>query len=70
VFQIDAIVKEIQPKLLELKGRQRFQVTERRQKDLRWNFILPVKNKIDLIVIGSHGVSGLEEILVGSNTEK
>jgi nucleotide-binding universal stress UspA family protein len=28
------------------------------------------KNKIDLIVMGSHGSSGLEEILVGSNTEK
>jgi nucleotide-binding universal stress UspA family protein len=28
------------------------------------------KNEIDLIVMGSHGVSGIEEILVGSNTEK
>ncbi len=28
------------------------------------------KNNIDLIVMGSHGVSGIEEILVGSNTEK
>jgi nucleotide-binding universal stress UspA family protein len=28
------------------------------------------KNKIDLIVMGSHGVSGIEEILIGSNTEK
>jgi nucleotide-binding universal stress UspA family protein len=27
-------------------------------------------NKIDLIVMGSHGVSGIEEILIGSNTEK
>ncbi|MEC5164337.1 nucleotide-binding universal stress UspA family protein [Flavobacterium sp. PL11] len=29
-----------------------------------------VKNNIDLIVMGSHGTSGFEEILVGSNAEK
>lgn len=29
-----------------------------------------VKNNIDLIVMGSKGTSGLEEMLVGSNTEK
>jgi nucleotide-binding universal stress UspA family protein len=28
------------------------------------------KNEIDLIVMGSHGVSGIEEVLIGSNTEK
>jgi nucleotide-binding universal stress UspA family protein len=28
------------------------------------------KNNIDLIVMGSHGVSGIEEMLVGSNTER
>jgi nucleotide-binding universal stress UspA family protein len=28
------------------------------------------KNKIDLIVMGSNGTSGIEEILIGSNTEK
>lgn len=28
------------------------------------------KNEVDLIVMGSRGTSGLEEILVGSNTEK
>ncbi len=28
------------------------------------------KNKIDLTIMGSHGISGIEEILVGSNTEK
>lgn len=27
-------------------------------------------NNIDLIVMGSHGVSGIDEILMGSNTEK
>jgi nucleotide-binding universal stress UspA family protein len=27
-------------------------------------------NSVDLIVMGSHGVSGIEEILIGSNTEK
>ena len=28
------------------------------------------KNEIDLIVMGSHGVSGLKEMFIGSNTEK
>jgi len=28
------------------------------------------KNNIDLIVMGSHGVSGLKEMFIGSNTEK
>lgn len=29
-----------------------------------------LKNKVDLIIMGSKGTSGLEELLVGSNTEK
>jgi len=29
-----------------------------------------VKNKIDLVVMGSHGTSGMDEFFVGSNTEK
>lgn len=29
-----------------------------------------IKNNVDLIVMGSKGTSGLEELLVGSNTEK
>lgn len=28
------------------------------------------RNEIDLIIMGSHGVTGLDEILIGSNTEK
>ncbi|WP_317171458.1 universal stress protein [Tamlana sp. I1] len=28
------------------------------------------KNNIDLIIMGSNGTSGIEEILIGSNTEK
>ena len=28
------------------------------------------KNGVDLIVMGSHGVSGFEEMFIGSNTEK
>ena len=28
------------------------------------------KNNIDLIVMGSHGASGFQEMLIGSNTEK
>jgi nucleotide-binding universal stress UspA family protein len=29
-----------------------------------------IKNKVDLIVMGSHGTSGFEELMVGSNAEK
>jgi hypothetical protein len=28
------------------------------------------RKKKNLIVMGSHGVSGIEEVLIGSNTEK
>jgi len=28
------------------------------------------ENEIDLIIMGSHGVSGIQEVLIGSNTEK
>lgn len=40
------------------------------------NYLLPAiriftdENKIDLIVMGTHGVSGMEEFFIGSNTEK
>jgi hypothetical protein len=33
------------------------------------DFVYIKENKTDLIVMGSHGISGIEEIL-GSNTEK
>ncbi len=29
-----------------------------------------IKNKIDLVVMGTHGASGLKEFFIGSNTEK
>lgn len=52
-----------------LKG---IQVTETVQFEKAFDGILACskKNEIDLIVMGSHGSSGLEEIIVGSNTEK
>src|SRR5690606_34977233 len=28
------------------------------------------KNKVDLIIMGSHGASGFKEMFIGSNTEK
>ncbi len=39
------------------------------------NFLKKIKhaieeNKIDLVVMGSHGVSGIEELFIGSNTQK
>lgn len=33
-------------------------------------FAFTKKNKVDLIIMGSHGHSALDEILIGSNTEK
>ena len=37
-----------------------------------WNEVNDVANEVDanLIVMGSHGASGIKEVLVGSNTEK
>jgi nucleotide-binding universal stress UspA family protein len=32
--------------------------------------ILSFNKKCDLIVMGSHGTSGIEEMVIGSNTEK
>ncbi|WP_367772201.1 universal stress protein [Flavobacterium sp. WC2421] len=48
------------------------QVTEQVKFERAFEGILSYnkKNNPDLIVMGSHGVSGIEEILVGSNTEK
>ncbi|WP_276370203.1 universal stress protein [Chryseolinea sp. H1M3-3] len=43
---------------------------------LTYDFVLPSlrafiqENAIDLVVMGTHGSSGLEEFLIGSNTEK
>jgi len=52
-----------------LKG---IQVTEYVKFERAFDGILSFckENKTDLIVMGSHGVSGIEEVLIGSNTEK
>lgn len=52
-----------------LKG---IQVTEQVKFERAFDGILSFskENKTDLIVMGSHGVSGIEEVLIGSNTEK
>jgi nucleotide-binding universal stress UspA family protein len=39
-------------------------------KELLVVFYPLIKNEIDLIVMGSHGTSGIEEMVIGSNTEK
>jgi nucleotide-binding universal stress UspA family protein len=68
-------IKKSNETLLELKGKdylKGIQVTEHVEFERAFDGILSFsnKNKIDLIVMGSHGVSELEEIMVGSNTEK
>lgn len=47
-------------------------VTEAVQFDRAFEGILKIskKHEIDIIVMGSHGASGFEEIFIGSNTEK
>jgi nucleotide-binding universal stress UspA family protein len=63
---------EMFEKIKERPYLQGIPVTETVQFEKAFDGILAStkKNEIDLIVMGSHGSSGLEEILVGSNTEK
>ena len=71
IFHMKLAEKEFQNFLDKeyLKG-----ITVNEQVENYTNFIelnqVAVKNDIDLIVMGSHGASGLEEAFVGSNTEK
>ncbi|WP_016988555.1 universal stress protein [Flavobacterium sp. ACAM 123] len=64
--------KETLQKLKDQDYLKGIQVTEYVEFEKAFDGILSFssKNEIDLIVIGSHGISGLEEVLVGSNTEK
>lgn len=59
-------------KLKEKSYLENIQVTEQVKFEKASEGILSYskKNNIDLIIMGSHGISGIEEILVGSNTEK
>lgn len=64
--------KETLQKTKEKEFLKDIQITEQLNFERAHEGILSfsIKNKIDLIVMGSHGVSGIEEILIGSNTEK
>ncbi|MEZ7497427.1 universal stress protein [Flavobacterium sp. Arc3] len=59
-------------KLKEKEYLKGIQVTENVKFERAFNGILSFskESQTDLIVMGSHGVSGIEEILIGSNTEK
>lgn len=64
--------KESLQKLKEKEYLQGIKITEQVKFERAFEGILSFsnENKIDLIVMGSHGISGIEEILIGSNTEK
>lgn len=73
--EVMLFIEKAQEKLHELKNNsylEGIQITESIQFERAFEGILSFTKKraIDLIVMGSHGVSGIEEILVGSNTEK
>jgi nucleotide-binding universal stress UspA family protein len=58
--------------LMEVDYLEGINVSEIIQFEKAFDGILAVskKNNVDLIVIGSHGTSGFQEMLIGSNTEK
>ncbi|MGO4820375.1 MULTISPECIES: universal stress protein [unclassified Flavobacterium] len=73
--EVMLFIEKAQEKLHELKNNsylEGIQITESIQFERAFEGILSFTKKraVDLIVMGSHGVSGIEEILVGSNTEK
>lgn len=64
--------KEILRKLAKQDYLSGTVVTEKLQFKSVFDGILSfsINNEIDLIVMGSHGASGIEEVVIGSNTEK
>jgi nucleotide-binding universal stress UspA family protein len=64
--------KEALRKLKEKDYLKDIQVTEKLRFERAFDGILSCsnENEIDLIIMGSHGISGIEEVLIGSNTEK
>ncbi|CAM2810908.1 universal stress protein [Flavobacterium frigoris] len=73
--EVMLFIKKANETLLKLKDNdylKGIQVTEFVKFEKAFDGILSFssEHKTDLIVMGSHGVSGIEEILIGSNTEK
>lgn len=73
--EVMLFIKKANETLLKLKDKdylKGIQVTEYVKFEKAFDGILSFssEHKTDLIVMGSHGVSGIEEILIGSNTEK
>jgi nucleotide-binding universal stress UspA family protein len=73
--EVILFIKKANETLLKLKEKdflKDIQVTEYVKFEKAFDGILSFSNEntVDLIVMGSHGVSGIEEVLAGSNTEK
>lgn len=73
--EVMLFIEKANETLQDLKGKdylKGIQVTEQVKFERAFDGILSFsnENKIDLIVMGSHGISGIEEVLIGSNTEK
>ena len=71
MFYKDKAISKLED-LMDVDYLQGINVSEIIQFEKAFDGILAVskKNNVDLIVMGSHGTSGFQEILMGSNTEK
>lgn len=71
MFYKDKAISKLE-NLMDVDYLEGINVSEIIQFEKAFDGILAVskKNNVDLIVIGSHGTSGFQEMLIGSNTEK
>lgn len=71
MFYKDKAISKLED-LMDVDYLEGINVSEIIQFEKAFDGILAVskKNNVDLIVIGSHGTSGFQEMLIGSNTEK
>lgn len=71
MFYKDKAISNLE-ELMDVDYLQGINVSEIIQFEKAFDGILAVskKNNVDLVVMGSHGTSGFQEMLIGSNTEK
>ncbi|MBC7606259.1 MAG: universal stress protein [Burkholderiales bacterium] len=71
MFYKDKAISNLED-LMEVDYLEGINVSEIIQFEKAFDGILAVskKNNVDLVVMGSHGTSGFQEMLIGSNTEK